>query len=143
VLELKTNQLTTLPASAGSYSPRWSPDGRYIAALSTDSLRLKIFDTQTQRWSEIKAAEDFAFPEWSSDSRWIYFTRPASPPVNGPTGLFRVRPTGGEIERVIDLTHFRVIGWFNTWFTLDPTGAPLIVKDVGTHDLYGLTLELR
>jgi DNA-binding winged helix-turn-helix (wHTH) protein/Tol biopolymer transport system component len=143
ILDLKSNHVTTLPGSADSYSPRWSPDGRYIAALSTDSLELKIFDRRTQRWSLIKAKEDFAFPEWSSDSRWIYFTRPASPPVTGPTGLFRIHPVGGEPERVVDLTHFHVIGWFDTWFTLDPTGAPLIVRDVGTHDLYGLTLEVK
>ena len=143
ILDLKSNQLTNVPGSTGSYSPRWSPDGRYIAALSRDSLSLKIFDTRTERWSVIKANEDFAFPEWSRDSRWIYFTRPLAPPTVGPTGIFRVRPTGGEPVRVLDLSNFHVIGWYSTWFTLDPTGEPLIVKDAGTHDLYGLTLELK
>jgi eukaryotic-like serine/threonine-protein kinase len=138
ILDLKSNQLTNVPGSTGSYSPRWSPDGTYIAALSRDSLSLRILDTRSQRWSAIKAKEYLAFPEWSADSRWIYFIHISSPP-----GIFRVRPTGGEPQRVVDLTDFHVIGWFHTWFTLDPDGAPLIVKDVGSHDLYALALQLK
>ena len=45
VLALDTGKVTVVPGSAGLFSPRWSPDGRYIAALSFDSLRLAIFDT--------------------------------------------------------------------------------------------------
>src|SRR5271170_2037711 len=34
VLDLATYQISTLPESQGYFSPRWSPDGRYIAAMS-------------------------------------------------------------------------------------------------------------
>ncbi len=37
VFDLATRQVSTLPGSQGMYSPRWSPDGRYIPALSIDS----------------------------------------------------------------------------------------------------------
>jgi len=33
ILDLRSNQVSTLPDSDGVYSPRWSPDGRYIAAM--------------------------------------------------------------------------------------------------------------
>src|SRR4029077_10973195 len=32
ILDLKTRQVTTIPGSDGKYSPRWSPDGRYLVA---------------------------------------------------------------------------------------------------------------
>ena len=35
ILDLASHQVTVLPGSTSVYSPRWSPDGKYIAALST------------------------------------------------------------------------------------------------------------
>ena len=32
-MDLNSRQISTIPDSEGFYSPRWSPDGRYIAAL--------------------------------------------------------------------------------------------------------------
>src|SRR4029077_1821766 len=34
MINLETNQDSQLPGSAGLFAPRWSPDGRYIAALA-------------------------------------------------------------------------------------------------------------
>jgi DNA-binding winged helix-turn-helix (wHTH) protein/Tol biopolymer transport system component len=143
ILDLKTQRISTVPGSIDTYSPRWSPNGRYIAALSSNALTLKIFDTQTQHWSAIPARDDFAFPEWSPDSQWIYFTRTVSPPETGVAGLFRINVNGGEPEQLIDLSHFHVGGWWGSWLGLDPTGAPLIVKEVGSRDIYRLAFEVK
>jgi len=48
VLDLRSGQISTLPASEGFYSPRWSPDGRYIAALKADTNTLRIFDLSSR-----------------------------------------------------------------------------------------------
>ena len=37
ILRLKTHQLSDVPGSEGLWRARWSPDGRYIAALTEDS----------------------------------------------------------------------------------------------------------
>jgi len=48
-MELNTKQVTALPGSVGLFSPRWSPDGKHIAAITTDSAsKLMIFDFVTQ-----------------------------------------------------------------------------------------------
>ena len=47
VLDLNTHHVSELPGSRGLFSPRWSPDGRYIVAMPADSLSLVIFDFQT------------------------------------------------------------------------------------------------
>ena len=44
VLDMKTHQVSTLPGSEGLYSPRWSPDGRYIAALPADNSSAAFYD---------------------------------------------------------------------------------------------------
>jgi Tol biopolymer transport system component len=40
LLDLRTNRVSTVPGSDGLYSPRWSPDGRYIAATTPEGLKL-------------------------------------------------------------------------------------------------------
>jgi len=47
VYDLKTHDLSSLPGSKGLWTSRWSPDGRYIAALTVadqevDALRFSI-----------------------------------------------------------------------------------------------------
>ena len=43
-----------LPGSEELFSPRWSPDGRYIAAIAVGSQdRLLLFDFTTKRWTEL------------------------------------------------------------------------------------------
>jgi hypothetical protein len=50
VLNLKTHLVSTLPDSRGFFGARWSPDGRYIVAMPSDSPSLALFDFQTQNW---------------------------------------------------------------------------------------------
>jgi hypothetical protein len=43
ILELTMKRITTLPGSQGLYAPEWSPEGRYVAALSSRDY-LVLFD---------------------------------------------------------------------------------------------------
>jgi Tol biopolymer transport system component/DNA-binding winged helix-turn-helix (wHTH) protein len=139
VLDLVSHQITTLPGSEGMWSPRWSPNGRFIAGLHKGSTGgLKIFDFEKQRWSVMQQTRETDFPTWSSDSQFIYFLSPWDDP-----GVFRVRVTGSNAERVVDLKGFRYTGAFKLWMGLDPTDTPLLLRDVGTDDIYALTLEQK
>jgi Tol biopolymer transport system component len=53
ILDLATKAVSVLPESTGMFSPRWSPDGRYIAAMTLDQHRLIIFDRNTSKWSTV------------------------------------------------------------------------------------------
>ena len=64
LLDVNTHQVSTVPGSTGLYSPRWSPDGRYIAAMNFDSRVLMLFDFQTRKWQEL-ARVTMGFPNWS------------------------------------------------------------------------------
>ena len=139
ILDLASQQVTSLPGSVGLFSPRWSPDGRFIAALLFDSTGMKIFDVATQRWTELPEKQGMEFPEWSRDSTSIYFLRST---VGRDRGIFRIRVMGGKAERIHDMTDWHLAGVLNsTWMGLDPTDAPLLLRDIGSDDLYALTLE--
>ncbi len=53
VLHLDASAIDQVPASEGLLSPRWSPDGRYIAALSLDQRQVRLFSVATQQWKTL------------------------------------------------------------------------------------------
>jgi Tol biopolymer transport system component/DNA-binding winged helix-turn-helix (wHTH) protein len=138
VLDLASHRVTTVPGSEGAWSAQWSPNGRFILAMSAGRTGgMKIFDFETQRWIALRAG-DSDFPTWSSDSQFIYFLLPYDNP-----GVFRIRVSGGDAERIVDLKGFRYTGAFTLWMGLDPTDTPMLLRDVGTDDIYALTLETK
>ena len=140
ILELATRRIITLPhRPEGFWSPRWSPDGRYIAGLPFKRDNLSIFDLKTQQWKDLLRKGLNGFPNWSKDGRFIYFLR-----VTDDRGIFRIPISGGDEERIVDLKEFRNMGWYpNGWLGLDPTDAPLLLRDAGTDEIYALTLEQK
>lgn len=47
ILNLDIRQDITIPGSVGLFEPRWSPNGRYLAAAGWDDSKLKVFDFET------------------------------------------------------------------------------------------------
>jgi eukaryotic-like serine/threonine-protein kinase len=137
VLDLKTRKVSKLPGSDGLYSPRWSPDGRYIAAIPLDSLKLMLFDLTTQKWSEI-ASIFVAYPTWSRDARYVYFDGI----LENQEGYFRVRISDGKLERLFSLRGFQAAGGaFGNWSGLGPDETPLLVRDVSIQEIYAFDWE--
>ncbi len=138
MLDLASGQVTILPGSSGLDSPRWSPDGRMIAALTLSTSALKVYDTGNQQWSVLVQKGAVAFPAFSRDSQFLYYLL-----LGDNQAVYRVRVKGGEPERVVDLKDWHMTGYFTFWMGLDPTDAPLLLRDNGTSELYALTLEAK
>jgi serine/threonine protein kinase/Tol biopolymer transport system component len=132
VLDLNTHQVSTLPGSRGLFGARWSPDGRYIVALSRDSLSLVLFDFQTQKWLQL-AKVRAAYLNWSRDGQYVYFLRWLDNPA-----VLRVRIADRKVEQVSDLANLPTTGNLGPWVGLDWDGSPLLLKDTGAQDIYAL-----
>jgi dipeptidyl aminopeptidase/acylaminoacyl peptidase len=88
-------------------SPKYSPDGRYIAyrmqkipGYESDLIRLALYDRQTGTHRVLTESfrnwvEDYA---WAADSKTLYF----SGPVEGRNPVFRVSVAGGNVEKVFE-----------------------------------------
>jgi eukaryotic-like serine/threonine-protein kinase len=138
ILDMKTHTLSTVSDSQDLFSPRWSPDGRYIAAVRRDSQNLLLFDRSQQKWAEVMQGRNVAFPNWSRDSKYIYFLSwPENP------GVFRMRISDSSVERVLNLQDFRPTGYWEDWLGLDPHDAPLLLRDTGLQDVYAFDVESR
>jgi Tol biopolymer transport system component len=140
LLDLRTREVSRLPSSEGLFSPRWSPNGRYIAAIQAVSQgKLMLFDLTIQKWMEL-AWQPTSWPRWSQDGKHIYF---ASRSQND-LALLRVRIGDRKIERLASLKNFRLaIGSHGPWIGWAPDDSPLMLRDVGTQDIYALELQTR
>jgi Tol biopolymer transport system component len=135
ILDTATRQVSTVPGSQGMFSPRWSPDGRYIAALNYSLTQLLLFDFQTQKWTEM-AKGSVGWPWFSKDGQYLYFQD-----SSGTGALMRVRMSDRTIEKAVDLKSFITVGFYGGWFTAAPDGSPIMLRNAGTIDVYALDFE--
>jgi len=137
--DLTTRRLAKLPGSDGLWMPRWAPDGSFILGRSGDSLSLFLFDVHRQTWHELARGESFGYANWSSDSRFVYVLKRGNEPA-----IERIRVSDGRTEAVASLTGVRQTGFRNAvWTGLTPDNNPLILRDVGTEELYSLNATVH
>jgi len=137
ILDLRTQAQSTVPGSDGLFSPRWSPDGRYIAAISLDQRRLLLFDTVTHVWRTI-AETTVADPVWSADSKAIFFH--ASLAEMQP--IYRVSIPDGRLEQIANLASFSGGDTADYFFCgLNPDNVPIVRSRTRTGNLYTLDLD--
>ena len=139
IIHLGTMQTETLPGSEGLFSPRWSPDGRWIVALALNQKSVWMYDVAQKHWKQL-AETSAADPVWSSDSKAIYvhaFLEDKQP-------ILKVAIPNGERHVVADLSGFRDRATMNYFFGgLTPDNQPLVQPRIGTGDLYTLDLNVR
>ena len=135
VLDLATRKISSLPGSDGLYSPRWSPDGRYVSAFSADSKTLLLFDFRTEKWSEL-AQGSLSWLNWSHDSQYVYVLD-----FRGKDAVVRIRVADHKVEQVVDLKNFITVGRYGGWLALTPDDSPLLLHDTGTQDVYSVDWE--
>jgi Tol biopolymer transport system component len=132
VFDLRTSRTATLPGSEGLFSPRWSPDGRFIVAMSADGSRLMIFEFASRRWRQL-AGVNAGYPCWSMDGRYIYFVHRA------PEGqlIVRVRVSDGRMGTVANLKATpQPATTFGRWIGLHPGGSLLSIRDLTSQQIY-------
>ena len=126
-----------LPGSEGMHAPRWSPDGRYIATIPAEARdKLRLFDCTTQKWT-VLARQQALWPRWSGDGKSIYFSSARD------NDMSRVRIVDRKIERLASIKDFRMApGIFGAWLGWTPDDQPLMLRDVGTQDIYALEWQI-
>ena len=138
LLDLRTRKVTVIPGSEGLWSPRWSPAGDRLAAMSNDGTELFVYNFSTRAWTKLAKAS-IGYPTWSHKGDSIFFLNH----LPGGDQVFRVSVTSHKAEEVVDLKNFHaapfLIGY---WFGLAPDDSPLLIEDAGIEDFHALNLTL-
>jgi serine/threonine protein kinase/Tol biopolymer transport system component len=139
--DLKSKQITRVPGSDGLFAPRWSPDGKYIVALSGDNNSLMLYDTRAKTWKKLmQLKEHFGYLTWSRDSTSLFYD---TNNTNQP-GFYKMRMGDGKVERVVDLKPYRLYpGPFGgaAWTGLGTGDAPLFMRDISTSEIYAFEVD--
>lgn len=137
LLNLQSHQLSEISGSTDLFSPRFSPDGRYIAAMTLDQRKLLLFERLTGRWTTL-TTHNVGDPTWSHDSRYLYFQdfiEPGKP-------IYRITIPAGKPELVTSISKlspiaaadYRLIG-------LGPGDLPIVSARTSTVNLYKVDLD--
>ena len=137
-LDLKTRRVSSIPGTDGLFSPRVSPDGRYICALTFGQTKLMLFDTNANRWSSLVEGEQIGYNEWSHDGKYVYVRENRA----GAGELVRVRIKDRVLEHVLSFKDFpQLSDGFASWIGLTPDDAPLLMRDRSVQEIYALDLK--
>jgi len=134
---LRSGGVTMVPGSEGLWTARWSPDGRYIAALRPNLSQLFLLDRRTGKWRKLADGVTGNDLAWSPDSRSIYASRP-----DGPRPAILRVSLSGEVKEALDLSPWcKLAGRVGTWFALAPNGSLIFVRIVTGSEIVALHYE--
>jgi Tol biopolymer transport system component len=135
-IDTVSGQVTTIPASQGLATARWSPNGRYIAALNPVRHELHLFDLHRQKWRRLAEGIDGDDLNWSSDSRYLY----ANSSMSGQAEILRVPADGGSAQVVLNLDSLsKSVGYLATWFSLTPDDSIILNRWLDGSEIYALS----
>jgi DNA-binding winged helix-turn-helix (wHTH) protein/Tol biopolymer transport system component len=132
VLDLGTKRIEELPESANMFSPRWSPDGRYIAALTLDQQKLMLYEIATRTW-KVVAKVSASDPLWGPDGKSLYFY--ASVSESRP--IYQIGIPSLEVRQIYrpDCGHHNCI-----LSGISPDNRPLIRVEMRRSNIFSIDL---
>lgn len=137
IVDVATGALQEVPGSTGLFSPRWSPDGRYIAALSLDQRQVRLYTVATHIWTTL-AVPSGADPIWSPDGHYLFIHASLDPaqPID------RISIPDGHVDEIVRLADSRqhdAVDYVFGGLSLD--NRPLIRARIFTGNFYSLDLK--
>jgi Tol biopolymer transport system component len=134
---MDSKQIDEVPGSNGLFSPRWSPDGHWIAALTLDQRQVRLFNVASRTWTTLPVPSG-ADPVWSSDSRFLYIHASLDPaqPID------RVSIPDGKVTELVRLADSRENDAVDFVFGgLTQQNEPLIRARVFTGNVFSMDLR--
>jgi Tol biopolymer transport system component len=133
IVDLKAHRSSTLPGSQRLWSPRWSPDGQHIAALTLPQTKIMLYDMRTHEQTQLTETEAGGWPSWSRDGQYVYFA--------SGDAWNRLRIRDRKLERLASLKDLKWAPSAAFWVGLAPDGSLLSTRDAGTNEIYALDWE--
>jgi len=132
VADLESRKVTPMAGAEKFYIAAWSPDGKYLAAMAREPLRMVIYSAATKQWRTLfRFTAPDGYYAWSPDSRTIYFSETQS-----HAGMYRLSVPDGACQRVGDIPD---TGPMNEAFvSVTADGQPAIMSPAGTEQVYSL-----
>jgi Tol biopolymer transport system component/DNA-binding winged helix-turn-helix (wHTH) protein len=130
-VDLASREISMVPGSEGLFSPRWSPDGRHFVAMTLDQRKLKLYDLEAKKWTEL-ASGSFNNPVWSRDGRYLYYQS-----YDEGNPICRMQVAGGRVEKIADFRDLQpgvTVGYWG----IALEDSPIVSFHYLTADIYSV-----
>ena len=140
IYDLRTGNRSIVPEPEDLTGVQWIAEDLLVAA-SVDRTKLVVFDVKTQKWSDLVPAPiPGGVANWAHapDFNYVYYTTGGAEPQ-----ALRVRLADRKMETIASLKDLpRAIGPdSNTQISVAPDGSAVFTRDIGTQEIYALTVK--
>ena len=137
VLNLATRKISIMPGSEGFFVPSWSPDGKYLAAIAVNPLRMVLYSAKTATWTDLKELQaDFGYWIWSGDSKSLYMAMKVAEPGAEP-GIYRLTIADAKWELFLKFDGLTISSdGFEGFPCITPEGQLAIMSDTSAVQIY-------
>ena len=137
--DLRSGESTRISGSDGLTGVRWSPNGRFLAAVAEDSSTLKLYDIKKKQWTEVVRGKLISIPVWTADSRYLY----AQDVLEPGEPVYRFLAAHPAKERFYSFEDLLQTGVLRCGFAgFAPDGSMVVRLSRGGGNLYRIQLEL-
>ena len=149
MVDLRTRKISAVPDSVGMIVSFW-PEANRLLAMQMSSGKMMAYDFAMQRWSEFTHTPFGSIGTPSPDGKYLYTD--AVPDASRGAQILRLRLADKKLEIVLSLKGIRrvedeVVGGVNpgfnlvTWVGATSDGSPLLTRDVGSQEIYALSVK--
>jgi DNA-binding winged helix-turn-helix (wHTH) protein len=140
-LDLRTGKRSVVPDSQDLEGGHWVSENVLVAS-SRNNAKLEVFDVRTQKWSDLVPGKvPASVVNWahSPDYQYVYYSTGGGAEAKA----MRIRLADHQVEAIASLKDLRrALGPDgNTQISVAPDGSAIFTRDIGTQEIYALTLN--
>jgi eukaryotic-like serine/threonine-protein kinase len=143
ILDLNTRQVSVIPGSDGLFSPRVSPDGRYLLALDFGrrSTKLYLYDFAVGKWSLWASDPDgISYPAWTSDGKYAQYANVLS--ATSTPAYHRAKLGSSQVQQLFSMPEANPYATnVGPWVGTTPDGVVIYTRDVSSQNGYQLEVD--
>ncbi|HEV2396882.1 MAG TPA: protein kinase [Candidatus Sulfotelmatobacter sp.] len=139
IFDTRTGKVSTVPDSKSTIGPWFATQDTLIAIIG-DQSKFVVYDFKTGKWTDLVTNPD-KFVNWEMSPTGDYFFYQTA--GNDPK-IYRMKIKSRTIEEVASLKTFRPVQdpyTGNTQLNVAPDNSPVLTRDVGTQEVYALTVK--
>ncbi len=141
-LDLATGNRSVVPGSVGFLGSHWISDDKLVAV--DEHSAFVVLDLNTQKWSALGLdAKSNLITRWgvSSEHKYLYYTTGGPDPK-----LVLFRLGDHKSQTIASLKDFHFAGYLQvhgaeTQVGVAPDGSPVFTRDIGTQEIYALSVK--
>ena len=130
--DLQSGKSSVVPSSQGFYGAYWTASDTLVTVVE-DQTKLVTLDRKSGKSTELASG---IIIDWqaSVDRKYIYYTTGGLEPK-----AMRIRLSDPKIEEVTNLKDVRRVT--GAMMAVAPDGSPVFSRDIGSQEIYSLTVK--